>query len=62
MFDISDPTDVSFVDMIVTDGDVAPEGLAVYPHRVVHYLAVSNEVSNTTTVYRVERISPSHAK
>jgi hypothetical protein len=56
VFDITDPTDVTFIDMIVTDGDVAPEGLAVYKHRGDHYLAIANEVSNTTTVYRVERV------
>jgi hypothetical protein len=56
VFDITDPTDVSFIDMIVTDGDVAPEGLTVYKHRGDYYLAIANEVSNTTTIYRVESV------
>jgi hypothetical protein len=37
--------------MIVTDGDVAPEGLHTYTMGGTHYLAIANEVSGTTTVY-----------
>lgn len=55
VFDITDPADVSFVDMIVTDGDVSPEGLAAFHHRGDFYLAIANEVSNTTTLYAIER-------
>lgn len=55
VFDISDPHDVGFIDMIVTDGDVSPEGLAAYQHKGDFYLAIANEVSNTTTLYRIER-------
>jgi len=55
VFDITDPTDVEFIDMIVTDGDVAPEGLAVFKHRGDHFLVIANEVSNTTTVYAIDR-------
>jgi hypothetical protein len=54
VFDITDPRDVSFVDMIVTDGDVSPEGLAAYQHRGDFFLAIANEVSNTTTLYRID--------
>ena len=55
VFDITDPTDASFVDMIVTDGDVSPEGLAAYHHRGNYFLAIANEVSKTTTLYSLER-------
>jgi hypothetical protein len=55
VFDITDPTDVEFIDMIVTDGDVAPEGLAVFKRRGDHFLVIANEVSNTTTVYAIDR-------
>lgn len=55
MFDITRPTDVDFVDMIVTEGDVSPEGLAVYHYRGDFFLAIANEVSRTTTLYKIEK-------
>lgn len=51
IFDVTDPVNSSFVDMIVTDGDKAPEGLEGFTMGGMHYLAIANEVSNTTTVY-----------
>ncbi|KAF0162532.1 MAG: hypothetical protein FD157_3892 [Rhodocyclaceae bacterium] len=51
IYDITDPANASFIDMIVTDGDLAPEGLQTYTMGGTHYLAVANEVSGTTTVY-----------
>ena len=61
--DITDPTDVSFVDMIVTDGDLSPEGLAAYKYRGQTYLAIANEVPGSsgfsnTTLYILERVKP----
>ena len=53
VFDVSNPYAVAFIDMIVTDGDVAPEGLVVFRERGDYFLAIANEVSNTTTVYRL---------
>jgi hypothetical protein len=58
VFDITEPAKSTYVDMIITDGDVAPEGLAAYHYRGNFYLAIANEVSNTTTLYRVERARP----
>ncbi len=55
VFDITRPTDVHFVDMIVTDGDVSPEGLAAYHYRGEFFLAIANEVSRTTTLYKIEK-------
>jgi DNA-binding beta-propeller fold protein YncE len=55
VFDVTEPAKSRFVDMIVTGGDVAPEGLAAYHYRGDFYLAIANEVSNTTTLYRVDR-------
>lgn len=55
VFDITRPTDVAFVDMIVTDGDVSPEGLAAYQYRGDFFLAIANEVSRTTTLYKIEK-------
>lgn len=58
VFDITTPAQSSFVDMIVTEGDVSPEGLAAYHYRGNFYLAIANEVSNTTTLYLIDRILP----
>ena len=44
VFDVTSPYDVRFLDMIVTDGDVSPEGLAVYHYRGTFYLAIANEI------------------
>lgn len=60
IFDITDLDAVRFVDMIVTTGDLSPEGLAAYKYRGDHYLAIANEVaaagatSTHTTLYRLE--------
>lgn len=60
VFDITDPAKSFFVDMIVTDGDVAPEGVKAYQYRGDFYLAIANEVSNTTTLYAIERPRRGH--
>jgi len=51
VYDITDPANASFIDMIVTGSDVAPEGLTVFSMNGQNYLAIANEVSNTTTLY-----------
>ena len=59
IFDITSPFDVSFVDMIVTTGDLSPEGLAAFQYRGQFYLAIANEVPapgatrTNTTLYRL---------
>lgn len=53
VFDITNPQQVAFVDMLVTEGDVAPEGLAAYHYRGDFYLAIANETSKTTTLYKI---------
>ncbi len=53
IFDITDPANSSFVRMLKTDGDMAPEGLKGYAMDGFNYLAYSSEVSNTTTVYQL---------
>ena len=55
VFDITEPAKTRYLDMIVTDGDIAPEGLAAYQYRGDYYLAIANETSNTTTLYTLER-------
>ena len=62
IFDITDPHDVEFLDMIVTPGDLSPEGLAAFELRGEFYLAIANEVPaigttmTHTTLYRVDRV------
>jgi len=51
LYDITDPTNATFLDMLVTDGDVAPEGLKAFEIAGISYLAIANEVSKTTTLY-----------
>ena len=61
MFDITDPLQVQFIDFIVgsatnlgsNKNDVSPEGLTVFERDGVLHLAVSHEVSHTTTVYQI---------
>lgn len=43
VFDITDPANTSFIDMIVTDGTNRPEGLVTFVKDGMIYLAVSNE-------------------
>ena len=50
IFDITVPANASFVDMIVTDGDLSPEGLAAFEYGGSYDLAIANEVSGTTTL------------
>jgi DNA-binding beta-propeller fold protein YncE len=60
VFDITDLENVRFLDMIVTDGNLSPEGLAAYKYRGKYYLAIANEVfapGQTTanaTLYLIE--------
>jgi DNA-binding beta-propeller fold protein YncE len=61
VFDITDPYAAEFLDLIVTRGDLSPEGLAAFAFRGGFYLAIANEVvasgatSTHTTLYRVEQ-------
>lgn len=53
VYDITDPTNATFIDMLVTDGDVSPEGLSTFHANGQAYLAIANEVSGTTTAYAI---------
>jgi hypothetical protein len=59
VFEVSNPWNVRFLDMIVTDGDLAPEGLDVYQYRGRFFLAIANETvapgaaTSNTTVYEL---------
>lgn len=51
IFDITDPANSTFISMLVTDGDLAPEGLKGFTMGGNYYLAIANETSRTTTLY-----------
>lgn len=53
MFDITDPETSKYVDMIVSDGDISPEGLIAFGDGSGYFLAVANEVSDTTSLFRL---------
>lgn len=53
VYDITDPANATFIDMLVTDGDVSPEGLTTFRANGQSYLAIANEVSGTTTAYAI---------
>ncbi|MGE3510807.1 MAG: choice-of-anchor I family protein [Vicinamibacterales bacterium] len=60
IFDVTDPTNVSYIDMVVTDGDLAPEGLILFESKGRTYLAIANETApaggtSNTTLYVLER-------
>ena len=58
VFDVTNPYEATFLDMIVTPGDLSAEGLAAFAFRGDVYLAISNEVpapTSNTTVYRVSQ-------
>ena len=56
LFDITDPTKVSFIDMIVSEGDKAPEGLVAFEFGGKSYLAFANEETNTTSLYHISAV------
>ncbi len=53
LYDVTDPTNATFLDMLITDGDIAPEGLDAFEFGGKTYLTITNEVSNTTTLYSI---------
>jgi hypothetical protein len=53
VYDITDPVKARFLDMIVSEGDVSPEGLKAFRAGGGYYLAVANEVSDTTSLFRL---------
>jgi len=53
IWDLTSVNDPRFLDMIFTPGDVGPEGLSFFSNASGSYLAVANEVSETTSLYRL---------
>ena len=53
VYDITDPHDVRYIDMIVSDGDRSPEGLTAFKVGSRYYVAAAHEVSDTTSLFEV---------
>lgn len=61
VFDVTDPNNPVYQDYILNGEDVSPEGIAFalleqYSRGGAGYVAVANEVSGTTTLYRVSAV------
>ncbi len=56
VWDLTQLGNIQFVDMIFTSGDRGPEGLNFFSNAQGHFLAVANEVSATTTLYRIAMV------
>jgi DNA-binding beta-propeller fold protein YncE len=54
VFDITDPHEVRYLDMVVGAGDLSPEGLSAFTVNGRHYLAIAHEVSDTTSLYEID--------
>jgi DNA-binding beta-propeller fold protein YncE len=57
VYDITDPANASFLDMLVTEGDVSPEGIQIFESNGHQFLSIANEVSKTTTLYSLNAVA-----
>jgi DNA-binding beta-propeller fold protein YncE len=57
VWDLTDLKDIKFLDMMFVPGDIEPEGLSLFKNDQGSFLAVANEVSETTSLYRVAAVS-----
>ena len=53
VFDVTDPFAVEYIDMFVGEGDLSPEGLHAFRVGSRYYVAVANEVSDTTSLFEI---------
>ncbi|HOX67568.1 MAG TPA: choice-of-anchor I family protein [Burkholderiaceae bacterium] len=57
VYDITNPRDARFIDMIVSDGvlnDVSPEGLKAFRVGKRYFVAAAHEVSDTTSLFEID--------
>ena len=57
VWDLTNLKDIKFLDIMFVSGDVGPEGLSLFKNDQGSFLAVANEVSETTSLYRVSAVS-----
>jgi hypothetical protein len=53
VYDITDPTAVRYIDMVVSDGDRSPEGLKAFRVGQRYFVAVAHEVSDSTALFEI---------
>ncbi|PPD10094.1 MAG: hypothetical protein CTY36_01350 [Methylocystis sp.] len=53
IYDVTNPFAAQFLDMVVSDGDISPEGLTAFNVRGRNFLAVANEASDTTSLFEI---------
>lgn len=56
IYDITRPHTARFLDFIVSPGDLAPEGLVTFARDGGHFLAVSSEGSDSTSLFRIHLV------
>lgn len=56
VFDITDPANTTFVRMFTGTSDVSPEGLKGFQMGNDYFLAYSNEVTNTTSLFQLTAV------
>ncbi|MDO9599587.1 MAG: choice-of-anchor I family protein [Azoarcus sp.] len=56
IYDITDPRQAQFLDLIVSPGDLAPEGLVTFSRGGQSFLAVASEGSDTTSLFRINLV------
>lgn len=54
VYDVTDPEAVEFLRMVVSDGDLSPEGLVTFSVGNRDFVAVANEVSDTTSLFEID--------
>ena len=54
IYDITDPRAVKYVDILVSDGDLSPEGLTAFCVGTHYFLAAAHEVSGTTVLFEID--------
>ena len=53
VFDVTDPFAVEYIDMIVGEDDVSPEGLHAFRVGSRYFVAAANEISDTTSLFEI---------
>ncbi|MFM8333310.1 MAG: choice-of-anchor I family protein, partial [Candidatus Methylumidiphilus sp.] len=56
VWDLSDLQNIHYINMFFTAGDIGPEGLSFFSNANGSFVAVANEVSETTSLYRVSTV------
>jgi hypothetical protein len=57
VWDLTNLKDIKFLKMMFVSGDIGPEGLSLFKNDQGSFLAVANEVSESTSLYRVAAVS-----